>query len=163
MSIPDFETRDVTEPLIEFVKTCPFLDKYHISMDPVSVQLLITDKPDGSAIDYVGSVMLSDYKDLIQKRYTERQANFQIWLLRKSNHNPYRQEIADFLFNFEQWVEHCQAYGLAPKLSQTREGRIEEVMEASGGAYVAEWDGKESSLYAVQISIRYFNAYNEYI
>lgn len=161
MSIPAFVPRNIVKPIFDFIKSCPFLDQYHIDMTPSGIQRLVTDKPDGSALDYVGSVQLSSNKDLIQKRYTARQANFQLWLLRKSNHNVYRQEIADFLWNFEQWIEYCQAYGLCPKLSLNEDAKQMEVMSADNGVYFAEWEGEESSLYVIQLHIIYYNQYDE--
>jgi hypothetical protein len=155
----EYITKNIIDPILDFVKTCPFLEQYNIDLKQTSVQRLITSKPDGSALDYVGSNMVSDNADLLRKRYTQRQANFQLWLMRKSNHNVYREEVADFLFNFEQWVEHCQAYGLTPKLSDTPEGQYEELMTADNGVYFAEWDGNESSLYMIQLHIQYFNTY----
>ena len=155
----NYVAKSITAPILEFIKTCPFLEQYGIDLKPASIQQLVTTKPDGSALDYVGSTLVSDARDLLRKRYTARQANFQLWLLRKSNHNIYRQEIADFLFNFEQWVEYCQAYSLTPKLSETAEGKLEETMFADNGAYVAEWEGQESSLYMVQIHVVYYNNY----
>lgn len=161
--IPDYKPRNIVKPIFEFVKSCPFLEEYSIDMTPSGIQRLVTDKPDGSALDYVGSVQLSSAKDLIQSRYTARQANFQLWLLRKSNHNVYRQEIADFLWNFEQWIEHCQAYGLCPKISEDDNDKVVEVMTADNGLYFAEWEEQESSLYVIQLHIVYYNQYKEVV
>ena len=155
----EFKTKNVIKPIMNFIKTCPFLEEFHIDLKPASVQRLATSIPDGSALDYVGSVMVSSNNDLITKRYTVRQANFQLWLLRKSNHDVYRQEIADFLFNFEQWIEYCQAYGLTPKISSSLNGEVVEEMRADNGVYFAEWEGEESSLYMVQLHITYYNEY----
>ena len=151
-----FETNRIVDTIMDFVKTCPFLDEFGIDLTPTSTQRLVTAKPDGSALDYVGSNLITDLWDINKRRETIRQANFQLWLLRKSNHEAYRKDIADFLFNFEMWVEHCQAYGLTPKISK----RIyEEVMWADNGVYFAEWDGKTASLYTTQIHIRYYTDY----
>jgi len=157
--VVEFKTKNVIKPIMNFIKTCPFLEEFHIDLKPASVQRLATSIPDGSALDYVGSVMVSSNNDLITKRYTVRQANFQLWLLRKSNHDVYRQEIADFLFNFEQWIEYCQAYGLTPKISSSLNGEVVEEMRADNGVYFAEWEGEESSLYMVQLHITYYNEY----
>lgn len=159
MSIPDFEPKNIIKPIFDFIKTCPFLEQYNIDMTPSGIQRLVTDKPDGSALDYVGSNQISSDKDLVMNHFTVRQANFQLWLLRKSNHNVLRQEIADFLWNFEQWIEYCQVYGLTPKISTDPNGKVMEVMSADNGVYFAEWEGEESSLYVVQLHIVYYNSY----
>ena len=158
-----YEARNIIEPIMDFIKTCPFMEEFNIDLSPASVGRLVTAKPDGSALDYVGSNMVSDIRDLVRNREVERQANFQLWLLRKSNHEVYRREIANFLWNFEQWVEWCQAYGLTPKLSDSEEGRYLELMTADNGIYFAEWDGEEASLYMVQIHITYYNQYREVV
>jgi len=157
----EFMTRDVIKPVMDFISTCPFLEKYHIDLTPSGTQKLITARPDGSAIDYAGSIPVMDSMDVAYIRRVKRQANFQLWLLRKSNHNVLRQEIADFLFNFEQWVEHCQYHGLCPKLSLDESDQRDEVMWADNGVYFAEWENREeASLYLVQLHISYFNSYN---
>lgn len=156
-----FLTQNIVEPIMEFIKTCPFLDEYKIDLTPASFGRLVTDKPDGSTLDYVGSVLLQDGHDTNGRRFTSRQASFQLWLLRKSNHNIYRKEIADFLFNFEQWIEYCQAYNLTPKISKSNNGKISETMSADNGVYFADWEGEESSLYMVQLHINYYNEYLE--
>ena len=159
--IPDFQTKNIINMVFDFIKTCPFLEEYHIDMSPSGIQQMVTDKPEGSSLDYVGSVQLSSNKDLVNDKYTARQANFQLWLLRKSNYNVYRREIADFIWNFEQWIEHCQAYDLCPKLSASPNDQVLEVMSADNGVYFSEWEGQESSLYMIQIHIVYYNQYKE--
>jgi hypothetical protein len=146
---------------MEFIKTCPFLDEYHIDISEMSVRKLIKDKPEGSALDYVGSMEITGYKDLIKNRFTTRQANFQLWLLRDTKYDVDREEIADFLFNFEQWIEYCQSYNLCPKLSVNKNDKHDEIMTADNGIYFSEWEGIESSLYLIQIHIKYFNQYSD--
>jgi len=159
--IGSYEPRNVIKLVYDFVKTCPFLDTYHIDMKPSSVQKMVSDKPEGSALDYVGSSQLSSNRDLLNKRYTTRQANFQLWLLRKSSYSVLREEIADFLWNFEQWVEYCQAFGLCPKISLDQNDQQDEVMTADNGVFFSEWEGQESSLYVIQLHIIYYNQYKE--
>ena len=154
-----FITQKIIEPIFEFIKTCPFLDEFHIDMTPSSTQRLSSVIPEASALDYVGSNMISDVKDLLVRRYTRRQANFQLWLLRKSNHDIYREETANFIYNFEQWIEFCQYYNLTPKLSDTFEGKVEEIMFADNGAYFSEWEEKQSSVYLINLHIIYSKTY----
>jgi hypothetical protein len=154
-----YEVKRIIKPVMEFIKTCPFAEEFHIDFSPMGTQKLLTMAPNGSTLDYVGSNMTSDTNDFVRiNRETMRQANFQVWLLRKSNHEIYREEIADFLFNFEQWIEFCQAHGLTPKISDFP---YEEVLWADNGVYFAEWDGEQTSLYQVQLHIGYKNEYDE--
>jgi len=159
----DFETKDIIQPLMDFVKQCPFLEEYSIDFNTMGVKRLTSAKPDASSFDYVGSGVVSDIRDLLTKRYTARQANFQLWMLRNTTHDLQREEVANFLYNFEMWVEFCQAYDLVPKLSDTNEGQYEELMWADNGAYFAEWEGETSSLYVVQLHITYYTTYNKHI
>lgn len=154
-----FETRDIITPLIDFIKTCPFLDDYNIDLSDISVQKLGDDKPEGSAIDYVGSVQLSNYSDIVNKGYSVRQANFNLWLLRKSGYDFYRKEIAEFIWNFEQWIEYCQHHGLTPKISVHPSDQQEEVMFADNGVFFSDWENQDSSLYMIQLHIIYYNRY----
>lgn len=159
--IPEFKTRNIINLVFDFIKTCPFLEEYNIDMTTSGIQQMVVDKPDASALDYVGSVQLSSNKDLVNNKFATRQANFQLWLLRKSNYDIYRQEIADFIWNFEQWIEYCQAYNLCPKISQDVNDQVVEVMSADNGMYFSEWEGQKSSLYMIQLHIVYYNQYKE--
>ena len=155
----NFEAIDVITPIIDFIKTCPFIDDYNIDLEDMSVQKLGGDEPEGSAIDYVGSVQLSSYSDIVNKGYSTRQANFNLWLLRKSGHDFYRKEIAEFIWNFEQWIEYCQYNGLTPKFSADQSDKREEVMFADNGVFFSDWEDEDSSLYMIQLHIIYYNRY----
>ena len=155
----DYNSRSIVDPVIEFIKTCPFLDEYNIDLDDISVQQITNNLPEGSAIDYVGSVQLSDTKDINNRGYSRRQANFNLWLLRKTGHDFYRREIADFIWNFEQWVEHCQFNGLTPKISLDENDKYEEIMFADNGVFFSQWEDGDSSLYMIQLHIIYNNRY----
>ena len=156
----EYKVKKIIRGVLDFVKTCPFLDEFNIDMSPTSIQKLVTVAPVGSALDYTGSVQITPLNDVIggYPVEVERQANFELWLLRKSNHEVLREEIANFLYNFEQWVEFCQAYEQTPKISEIPH---EEIMWADNGVYFAEWDGKQTSLYLIQLHIRYKNEYKD--
>lgn len=157
----EYKPRDILTPIIEFIKSCPFLDDYNIDVSELSIQKLSQGVPESSAIDYIGSTQISDLKDINGVGYSERQANFNIWLARKSEYDFYRKEIAEFLFNFEQWVEHCQAYGLTPKISQEKSDWDLEVMTADNGIPFSNWEDNDSTLYMIQLHITYYNRYEE--
>jgi hypothetical protein len=146
---------------MEFIQTCPFLEEFHIDMSSFSVRKLIDDRPETSALDYVGSQEITGHRDLIHNRFTTRQANFQLWLLRDTKYDIDREEIADFLHNFEQWIEYCQSYNLCPKLSENSTDKKDEIMTADNGIFFSEWEGEKSSLYLIQLHIKYFNQYKQ--
>lgn len=79
-----YQTIDVVKPIVDFIKTCPFLDEFNIDMKQIDTQTFSSDKPPGTALEYVGSVLTGDLNDVLGLRETRRQANFQLWLLRKS-------------------------------------------------------------------------------
>ena len=156
----EFEVREVMQPLIGFVATCPFLERFNIDLTNIGVQKQLSSRPEGGAVDYDGSALVEDIVDALGNRRCKRQANFELLLLRRANHDVQRKEILDFLFNFEQWVEFCQTYGLCPKLSLNKQDQVYEKMSADNGAYIREWgDGTEANLYIVQLHIVYFNSY----
>lgn len=155
----DYETRDVITPIINFIKSCPFLDEYGIDLDNIGVQKINGNESEESAISYTGSVQLTSRSDINGRGYSGRQANFNIWLLRKSGEDFYRKDVANFLWNFEQWVEYCQANELTPKFSLDRSDKHEEVMFADNGDFFADWENMDSSLYMIQLHVIYFNRY----
>ena len=157
----EYYAKNIIEDIFEFIKTCPFADDYHIDFAPASIQAFSDSAPDGSALDYAGSVLMTDEIDLQERRFTKRQANFTLWLKRKSEYNLERQEVADFLFNFENWIEHCQAYNLTPKISDNDTDKKVERMWADNGIFFGEWDNEKTSLYMIQIHIEYYNRYEE--
>ena len=162
----EFVTRDIIKPIAEFILTCPFLGKYHIDASEISTQMLTDDGADkakgGVAIESIGSTQITTLKNILGDETTNRQLNYQVWLRRQSNHEPLRNETANFLFNFEQWVEQSQFRGLCPKISQDKEDQKRETMWADGGMYFGQWeDGSEVSLYLVQLHISYYNSYKE--
>ena len=159
----EYKTRDITTPIIEFIKTCPFLDEYNINMEDMGVQRIQKNINEGSAIDYAGGSQISNAKDLIRSRYSTKQANFNIWFSKRSGHNFYREENANFLWNFEQWIEHCQAYGLTPKLSNDENGKYQETMVANNGMFFSNWEKTDTSLYMIQLNIIYYTSYEDVI
>jgi len=155
-----FVTRDFVEPIMGFIATCPFLDKYHIDLSPAGVQKIPTSRPNASALESIGSVRISDSKDVLRNQRCNRQANFNLWLLRSARHNVQRKETTDFLLNFEQWVEHSQFAGECPKFSTDKQDQDREDMWADNGIYFSEWeDGSDANLYLMQLHISYFNSY----
>ena len=155
----EFKTRDIITPVIDFIKTCPFLEEYKIDVEDIGVQMIVADNSVGSALDYVGSVQLSSSKDLLSQGYSARQANFNLYLLRRSGERFLREEVAQFLWNFEQWVEHCQYHRITPKISEDKNDKIVEHMSANNGVFFSTFEGQESSIYAIQLQIIYYNKY----
>jgi len=156
MAVVQYQVKRVIGDIISFVKTCPFLDEFGIDMSKISAQRFISSAPQGTALDYVGSNVPEDRPDILGGRFIVRQANFNLWFKAKSGHNMLREDIADFIFNFELWVEFCQHYNLVPKIGDTP---IFEVMWADNGMYFSDWDGKETSLYQIQLHIIFQKEY----
>lgn len=155
----EYKTRNVTDIIIDFIKTCPFLDEYNIDLDSIGVQRIQGKLNEGSAVDYAGGTQLSRTQDINERRTSVRQSNFNLWFSKKSGHNFYREENANFLWNFEQWVEHCQAYELTPKISNNENGKYEETMMADNGMFFSNWEKSDTSLYMIQLHVIYSNEY----
>jgi len=148
------------KPIMDFIAVCPFLDDYGIDLGNMGAQLFTASKPDTSMLLYSGSVLAGEIKDVQRTRTCNRQANYQLFLLRRAGYDSQRCNASNFLFNFEQWVEACQFQGLCPKLSLDEDSRRKEVMWADNAAPYSEWeDGLDSSLYQIQLHISYYNTY----
>lgn len=160
--IKPYKSRDIITPILEFIKSCPFLADYNIDISNMGVQKIDSSGSDGSAIEYLGSIQVSDIDDIIGSYSSERQANFNVMLVRNSEHEFYRKEISEFLWNFEQWIEYCQFNGLTPKISEDPDAQRREVMFADNGMFYSDWEENGSSLYIIQLHIKYFNIYEDF-
>ena len=154
-----YQVTRIIEPIIRFVEGCPFLDEFGIDMSKISTNKFISSAPPGTSLDYIGSNVPEDRSDILGGRFVVRQANFQLWLKLKSNHDALRRDIANFLFNFETWVEYCQHRQMTPKIGDTPRF---EVMWADNGMFFSDWDGAEVALYMLQLHIIYQKEYEPY-
>lgn len=155
----EYKTKDIINPMIEFIQSCPFLDEYNIDFSNPGVQQFKEGMPDNSSIDYVGGKLLSDFKDINNRGYSARQANFNIYFLRNSGHDFYRREFANFAWNFEQWVEHQQSKGLTPKFSDDDNDKEDEMIFADNSLFFGDWENQKSSVYSIQLHVIYYNRY----
>lgn len=152
-----YQTKSIIGPIIDFIKTCPFLDEFNIDIQNIDTQKFSTDEPPGTSVEYNGSVVVSRMTFVVGSFEQERQMNLTLWLARQSNDNVYRTETADFLSNFEEWVDYCQSRGTTPKFGDEPDS---EIMWAENGMYFSEWDEeKKASLYMVQLHIQYKKYY----
>lgn len=154
-----YEDINIIKPITKFLQTCPFLDKYNIDLSAPSVQKLSTNDIDSSAVDYLGSTLIAKKADVINGVSMTRQANFDIYFFRKSGHDMYREEFANFAFNFEQWIDYCQINDLTPKISNSENGKYEEYMFADNGVFLANTEDPDNSVYVIQLHIVYKNEY----
>lgn len=155
-----YQVRDIITPIVEFIKTCPFADDFDVSVDNLTVQNFDEGDYESSSIEYTGSVMTEDLEDINARAVVERQANFVLWLTKKDGVNFYRKETADFLYNFEQWIEYCQFNKLTPKISNNEQYHEEEFMFASNGTFFSKYNDMDLSLYAIQLHVVYYNDYD---
>ena len=156
------EQFEVTLPIgeiMDFIKTCSFLEEFHIVLDPIGAQKFTKTRPDASALDYGGSVVVNDSVDILGNRRVTKQANYRLWFIRDSKHNIRREEAQNFLYNFEQWVEYANFNMAVPKLSKNDNDKLDEVMWVDNGEYYSEWEGEEASLYLIQLHIQFYNQY----
>src|SRR5574343_973754 len=152
----NFEKRSIMPIIKDFITSCPFLSDYGIETSDITYEKLNNNQMDSVAIDYVGSQLLSSQTDIVDHLYSIRQANFIVWLLRSSEQDIYREETADFLWNFEQWVEHAQANGQTPKISLKENYDYPELWWADGGTFSSTTEGSKSIyVYKVNLHIRY--------
>ena len=155
----NFEVRDVITPMVDFIKTCPFAEEFGVDISDIHIQNLDEGDYEGSSIEYAGSSMLSQSEDVLGETYIERHANFNLWLVVKDGHNFRRKDTANFLFNFEHWIEFSRVMGLVPKLSMFEEDEESEMAFASNGSFYSKYGESDLSLYMIQIGILYKNKY----
>ena len=160
----EFQTKEILKPLIDFINSCPFLEQYFIEFGNMSTQRFEneSDIRPQSAIEYSGSDIIQKKKDIAGIIYVKRQANFQLYLLRKSNDNDYRSEITEFAFNFERWVDYQQSKGETPKIGDFPD---DEEIWASNGMFYDDVEtsasSQEVSVYLIQIHIQYIEKSTE--
>jgi len=112
-----YETRDIITPIVNFIKTCPFVEEFSIDLSEMEIgQFMNMDKP-SSMLEYTGSSIVSDESDINDNRIITRQGNFQLYLLKKSDNKVYQKNTTLFIDNFEQWIDYCQINDLIPKIS----------------------------------------------
>ncbi|MDR1101653.1 MAG: hypothetical protein LBL34_04800 [Clostridiales bacterium] len=155
----EFQTIEIMKPLTDFLKTCPFLDKYHVSMANIDTQKFSTDDEERSALEFTGSTQTDRTTYVNGDVSVVRQANFHLLLKRLSGDNEYRTETSEFLHNFERWIDWCEAYGLTPNFG---DDPITEKMWADNGVYIDEWeDARDVNLYMIQLHILYTENFKE--
>jgi hypothetical protein len=149
----EFQEKSIIDPVADFIKTCPFQNKYNVDLSEIDTGQFSDKDVERFALEYVGS-NLDDYRQFITGgAESVRQANFQLWIKRKSNGNDFRKETADFIYNFERWVDYCQHNELTPTIG---DDPTAELMWADNGAYAVAWeDGRQASVYMIQLHIQY--------
>lgn len=157
----EYVPENVTDKIVDFVKSCPFLDEYGLETD-IKIQS-IDSVSDGGTLNYSGSKLLSRKSDMDGNGYTIRQANFEVLFVRKNSNNIQREDMANFMWNFEHWIEHCQFYNKIPKFSNYREEKVDEHMYASNGTFLGNMEKGTVGLYSVQIHIVYGRRYKDII
>ncbi len=149
-----YKTKDIVTPIVEFIKTCPFANDFNLDVESLSFQKLDNTEV-GSALDYLGSSPADTERDIIGNSKNRRQANFNLWLLRESDESFYREETVNFLYNFEHWIDYCQANGLTPKLTDSKRSQAQEVMFADNASLRFDLETGRSSMYLIQLHIIY--------
>lgn len=155
----EFEVRDIITPMVNFLKTCPFAEDFGVDVSEIYVQNFDEGEYTGSSIEYAGSTLLSQSDDILGENYIQRQANFNIWLIVKDGQNFYRKDTANFLFNFEHWIEFSRFKGTFPKISMFEEDEESEMAFAANGSFYSKYGESDLSLYMIQLGIIYKNKY----
>ncbi|MCL2775929.1 MAG: hypothetical protein FWD71_21670 [Oscillospiraceae bacterium] len=149
--------RDIITPIIEFLKTCPFLEKYNIDMSEIDIGKFKDKTKPSSMLEYTGSPQVQFQTDITGNARITRQANYQLYLLKRGNDNLYRKDITLFIDNFEQWIDYCQVRGTTPKIGSKN---FKEIMKAENGMFfddipTGEGGFMQLNQYMIQLSILY--------
>lgn len=143
----EYQPIKFVNPLIEFMKKCPFLKDTDITATTFSPNAI-----DGSALAYSGTPrpivqQMVDGSILISK-----QANFILYLRKPVMDEEFKIEVADTLYNIEAWVEFENYLGNPPRFGYS--GGKERIW-ADNGMYWQETKTPEIAEFMVQIHIEY--------
>jgi len=160
----EFITDDVLTPIIEFIKTCPFADKYNIDFSEMEVGQFMNMKKPSSMLEYVGSSEINYSVDTNRNVEVVREGHFQLYLLKKTDAKPLQKNTSLFIRNFEQWIEFCQVFDKIPKISNPP--WIGEKMTAQNGMFFDQVETEDGgfmtlNLYMIQLALTYKNFYDK--
>ena len=98
-----FQRRKILRPIIDFLKTCPLLTEADeispMAFDPNSVYA-------GNALAYTGKSKPQRSRDVNNNIVYNKTASLVMYIRRYVNSPELREEIGDFLFEFENWIEY---------------------------------------------------------
>ena len=150
-----YQEIDFITPIIDFVKTCPFLkteDK--ISSMAFNPEMILQ----GNTLAYTGTPKPIWAQDVLGDVFVTKQANFILYVRRFSKDEVSRKEIAKFLPNFEAWVEHENIFGTPPKFGNKD---YRERIWADNGMFLEVTENKDITDYMIQIHIDYQILYKD--
>lgn len=153
----------IIKPMVEFILTYPSWEYFEIkNPHGFAPNIDIGDFASGDtvaqlALDYVGSIVISNASDILMDQIITRQANFQLLLLQSSGDNVFRTDVTDFLYDFERWIDYKQARRETPILGDEP---YDERMWADNGSFFSQWEGQAASVYMIQLHKIYKNYYD---
>lgn len=149
-----FIEKDFITPLVEFIKSCPFLDPNDV--DIAQFQDLGANY-EGNAIEYTGTSKPTTLKNIYNTRYEmSLQDNFIIILKRRNRSNAYRLNTSNFMKNLIRWIRYQDLFGNPPRFGDLGT----ETLWADGGDSLGATENEDFSLYRLQLHIEYTEAYD---
>lgn len=151
----EYEQIDFMTPIIDFVKTCPFLgDSTQISPMAFNPEMVFQ----GNALAYSGTPMPILTRDVIGNVSMTKQANLVLYIRRFSKDDFSRLDIANFLPNFEAWVEHENIFGKPPRFGIAD---YNERIWADNGMFWQVTENADVTDYMIQMHINYQLLYED--
>jgi len=137
--------------LTDFLQSCPLLmdvsDVHGFPFNPATIE--------GNGLAYTGTPRPQRRFNAVGEVRIEKQANFIFYIQRTWIDEINQKEMADFVAQFEEWVEREDIFGRTPKFSTDID--FNEQMWADNGMLI-EIDDKVQpfkALYMVQIHVNY--------
>lgn len=153
----NYKEIDFMTPIIDFIRTCPFLGTdAEISPMAFNPDMVF----DGNALTYTGTPKPVMVKDINGNVTSTKQANFILYIRRFSRDKFSRLDIANFLQNFETWVEEQDIIGTVPRFGT---GDYPERIWADNGMFWQATEQADVTDYMIQMHVDYRLIYNKII
>ena len=147
-----FIQRPMLKPMIDFIESSPLVSGKIIPMAFDS-----SSAPESAALAYLGKTRPTLFKDVTNGKLLTKSASFGL-LIRRFTNDPFiREDTADFLSQFEDWIEYedvMRENSLYPMFSDTDYQR----MVASNAMW---WENASTNLdvYQIQINVEWQTEY----
>lgn len=146
----DYTPIQFMRPLIEFLKTCPFLDfTTDIHGFPFNPNVI-----EGNGLAYTGTPRPSRIPDVTGGMRITKQANFIFYIRRTWIDAINQEEMANLIAQFEEWVEREDILGRTPKFG---DADFDEQLWADSGMLLETQSATQpfTALYMVQLHVNY--------
>ena len=146
----DFNEIDFSNPLIEFIRSCPFFDnsaEFRVMEFDDSF-----DKFEGNMVMYNGTGQVDIKPDVLYNHFLKLRASAMLFIRRASLDDTSRTGTYNFLSKFELWVAYQNAIGNLPQFG---EGLKTTLIVANNGSPWQDTEEQQVMDYIIQLNYEY--------